>query len=115
MIPILTINGDKIPTAEDGEFKFLGMLVRLHSSNDEARLVLKESLQRMLSAIDESPLTRQQKLRLYKHKVCPRLSWPLLVEQSRGSNKICNPWLLLPSNVGLVLQSSPTHPFSLSQ
>ena len=81
MIPTLTINGDRIPAAEDGEFKFLGMPVRLHSSNDVARSALKGSLQRMLSAIDESPLTRQQKLRLYKHGVCPRLSWPLLVEE----------------------------------
>ena len=81
VIPTLTINGDRIPTSEDGEFKFLGMPVRLHSSNDEARSALKGSLQRMLSAIDESPLTRQQKLRLYKHGVCPRLSWPLLVEE----------------------------------
>ena len=81
MIPTLTINGYRIPTAENGEFKFLGMPVRLHSSNDEARSTLKRSLQRMLSAIDESPLTRQQKLHLYKHGVCPRLSWPLLVEE----------------------------------
>ena len=81
VIPTLTIKGDRIPTAEEGEFKFLGMPVRLHSSNDVARSALKGSLQRMLSAIDESPLTCQQKLRLYKHGVCPRLSWPLLVEE----------------------------------
>ena len=34
----------------------------------------------MLTAIDETPVTRQQKLRLFKHGVCPRLSWPLVVE-----------------------------------
>ena len=34
----------------------------------------------MLSAIDATPLTRHQKLRLYKHGVCPQLSWPLHVQ-----------------------------------
>ena len=77
--PSLTISGDSIPPAEDGAFKFLGMPVRVHSSNDDARSSLQGSLQRMLTVIDETPLTRQQKLRLFKHGVCPRLSWPLLV------------------------------------
>ena len=76
----LTISGDRIPPAEDGEFKFLGMPVRLHSNNSVARSSLISTLRLMLSAIDQSPLTRQQKLRLFKHGVCPRLSWPLLVE-----------------------------------
>ena len=78
--PFLTISGDSIPPAEDGVFKFLGMPVRVHSSNDDARSSLQGSLQRMLTVIAETPLTRQQKLRLFKHVVCPRLSWPLLVE-----------------------------------
>ena len=34
----------------------------------------------MLDAIDATPLTRQQKLRLFRFGVCPRLSWPLFVE-----------------------------------
>ena len=34
----------------------------------------------MLEAIDAAPLTRQQKLRLYRFGICPRLSWPLSVE-----------------------------------
>ena len=78
--PTLTINGDRIPTAEDGEFKFLGMPVRVCSSNEEARSSLQETLRKMLSATDATPLTRHQKIRLYKHGVCPRFSWPLLVE-----------------------------------
>ena len=35
----------------------------------------------MLSAIDEMPLKPQQKLRLFRLGVCPRLSWPLLIEE----------------------------------
>ena len=76
----LSISGDCIPPVEDGVFKFLGKPVRLHSNNNEARSTLLSSLRRMLSAINETPLTRQQKLRLFKQGVCPRLSWPLLVE-----------------------------------
>ena len=75
--PSLTISGDTIPAAEDDAFKFLGMPVR---NNTTARSSLQGTLQSMLNAIDETPLTRQQKLRLFKHGVCPRLSWPLLVE-----------------------------------
>ena len=78
--PTLTISGREIPPAKDGVFKFLGMPVRVHSSNDDARSSLRGSLQQMLTAIDNTPLTRQQKLRLFKYGVCPRLSWPLLVE-----------------------------------
>ena len=78
--PTLTISGSEIPPAEDGAFKFLGMPVRVYNSNDDARSSLRGSLQQMLTAIDQTPLFRQQKLRLYKHGVCPRLSWPLLVE-----------------------------------
>ena len=72
--PTLTISGSEIPPAEDGAFKFLGMPVRVYNSNDDARSSLRGSLQQMLTAIDQTPLSRQQKLRLYK------LSWPLIVE-----------------------------------
>ena len=34
----------------------------------------------MLGAIDTTPLTRQQKVRLFRYGVCPRMSWPLTVE-----------------------------------
>ena len=40
---------------------------------------LKQSLEEMLKAIDAVPVTRNQKLRLYKQGMCPRLTWPLLV------------------------------------
>ena len=34
----------------------------------------------MLEAIDNTPLTRQQKLCLFRFGACPRMSWPLLIE-----------------------------------
>ena len=76
----LCISGDRIPPVEDGGFKFLRKTIRLHKNNNDTRSNLLSSLQRMLSAIDKSPLTRQQKLCLLKQGVCPRMSWPLLVE-----------------------------------
>ena len=56
------------------------MPVRVYTANADARSSLQESLQQMLTAIDETLLARQQKLRLFKHGVFPRLSWPLLME-----------------------------------
>ena len=38
-------------------------------------------LSRMLSSIDTCPLTRKQKLLLYKPGVCPLFSWLLTIEQ----------------------------------
>ena len=35
----------------------------------------------MLSAIDDTLLTRKQKLLLYSGGVCPRLTWPLLIHE----------------------------------
>ena len=78
--PGLSIGGESIPPVKDDTFKFLGMPVRVCKNNDTAKASLQENLQRMLTLIDEAPLTRQQKLRLFKHGVCPRLSWSLLVE-----------------------------------
>ena len=80
LTPSLCINGEKIPPAEPESFKFLGMPVRVYTNNDMARSSLLDTLHRYLAAIDDTPLTRQQKLRLFKFGVCPRLSWPLLVE-----------------------------------
>ena len=79
--PHLSVGGEAIPPAEeDNSFKFLGMQVHIYKNNDTARASLQEQLKQMLSAIDGTPLTHQQKLKLFRHGVCPRLSWSLLVE-----------------------------------
>ena len=78
----LSIGGETIASAEENDsFKFLGMQVRIYKNNDTARVSLQQQLQRMLSAIDGVPLSRQQKLRLFRYGVCPRLSWSLLIEE----------------------------------
>ena len=112
--PTLSISGRVIPPAEDGAFKFLGMLVRVHSSNDDARSALRGSLLQMLTAIDKTPLTHQQKLRLFKQGDCPRLSWPLLVVPSHGWSVSCSLWQPRPSRSGRVLLVTPILPSSFS-
>ena len=69
------------PVEEDDSFKFLGMTVHIFKNNNTARSSLKDQLQKMLSAIDETPLTPLQKLRLFRLGICPKLSWPLLIEE----------------------------------
>ena len=80
--PNLTLGGEAI-SEFDGSFKCLGMSVRLHINNSTAQttLVHVDDLKRMLEAVDKAPATCQQKLRLYKQGICPRVSWPLLVEE----------------------------------
>ena len=76
----LLIGGGRVSPMEDESFKFLGMPVHVYSNNITAKTSLQEKLQRMLGLIDDAPLTRQQKLHLFKQGVCPRLTWSLLVE-----------------------------------
>ena len=78
--PGLSIGNQTIPAVEDDTFKFLGMPVRVSRNNKVARSSIKNDLTRMLNTIDTTPLTRQQKLLLFKSGVCPRLTWPLTVE-----------------------------------
>ena len=75
--PDLSIGGHTIPPAEDDTFKFLGMPVHVYRNNEAARSSIKGKLQQML---DATPLTRHQKLRLFRYGVCPRLSLPLTFE-----------------------------------
>ena len=64
--PVLSLGGEIIPEAAEDSFRFLGMLVRVHRNNNVARRALLDNLKRMLEAINSSPVTRQQKLCLYK-------------------------------------------------
>ena len=51
-----TFSGDTIPPVEDDTLKFVGMPVHVASNN---RSALQDTLQQMLAAIDETPLTPQ--------------------------------------------------------
>ena len=77
----LSIGGQTIPPVEDDDiFKFMGMPVRVYRNNEVARLSIQGNLHRMLDAVNTTPFTRQQKLRLFRYGVSPRMLWPLTVE-----------------------------------
>ena len=64
MSPVLSLGGEVIPEAAEDTFRILGMPVRVHRNNNVARRALLDNLKQMLEAINSSPVTRQQKLRL---------------------------------------------------
>ena len=78
--PQLSLHGQKIPHANQA-VKFLGMRVEVPHDQSKSKEVLVTELERMLKNIDICPLTRKQKLLLYKAGVCPRLSWLLTIEE----------------------------------
>ena len=79
--PLLQLNGLSIPFATE-PVKFLGMSVQLPTANsDNSRSTVLSRLQAMLTAVDDSLLSRRQKLLLYSAGICPRLTWPLLIQE----------------------------------
>ena len=78
--PHLTLDGVPIPFSTDA-VRFLGMEVQVPKNNGAARETILSKLQRMLMSIDETPLTRKQKLLLYSGGVCPRMTWHLLIQE----------------------------------
>ena len=78
--PGLLLDGQLVPFASQ-PVKFLGMRVEIPPNHATSKTVVVSELSCMLSSIDTCPLTRKQKLLLYKAGVCPRLSWLLTIEQ----------------------------------
>ena len=77
--PKLQLNGESIPYIGESTFVFLGSPVRIHGSNSEARNDLSQKLTTLLNKVDSTLLSRQQKLRLFRLAVCPRLTWDLSI------------------------------------
>ena len=59
----------------------LGDARQVPRNEGSAREAVLSRLEAMLTSIDETPLTRKQKLLLYSGGVCPRLTWPLLIQE----------------------------------
>ena len=78
--PHLSIDGQHIPFAL-GPVKFLGRSFQIPHNANKVKQDLSSCLQRMLERVDSCPLTRRQKLKMYRAGVCPRLSWPLMIEE----------------------------------
>ena len=73
--------GEPIPFIGGGSIKFLGMRIQVPNDVTATKEALTANLDQMLQEVDTCPLTRQQKLGLYKAGICPRLSWLLLIEE----------------------------------
>ena len=81
MDPQLTLSGQKHPFLGNNTIKFLGLPIQIPQKPSAARSDLKQALSRMLQAVDRCPVTRRQKLKLYKLGICPRLNWPLTIHE----------------------------------
>ena len=79
--PKLHLAGDTIPYAANGPVKFLGMQIHIPHDAANVKENLVNRLKQMLDRVDPCPVTRHQKLRLYKAGICPRLSWLLTIEE----------------------------------
>ena len=77
--PHLELDNALIPFTTN-PVRFLGMNIQV-PNNTNAREAILSRLQVMLEAVDGTPLTRGQKLLLYKAGVCPQLTWPLLIQE----------------------------------
>ena len=77
--PKLQLSGRVIPFIAEDTIKFLGAPIRVPLSNSHQKKFLTEKLEQLLQRVDEVPVTRKQKLLLYKAGICPRLNWDMAV------------------------------------
>ena len=77
--PALTVDGEPIPFIRNEAMKFLGKVVQVPLDTSNIKSQVLNKLSRMLERVDKTPVTRQQKLRLYRAGICPRMSWDLSV------------------------------------
>jgi len=77
--PELTLDQETIPYIGDSTFLFLGAPISIHNTRAQAKDALLKKLDSLLQKVDVCLITRQQKLKLFKACICPRLTWDLSV------------------------------------
>ena len=77
--PQLHLNGDHIPFIGTNTIRFLGGPVQVPLDTSQHRAQLAEKLDNLLQRVDSTPVTRKQKLLLFRAGVCPRLTWDLAI------------------------------------
>ena len=77
--PHLMINDQPIPFIRNESIKFLGKVIQVPLDTQAIKQHVLQKLDNMLQRVDKVPVTRQQKLKLYRAGICPRLSWDLAV------------------------------------
>ena len=77
--PSLKLQGDTIPFIGDSAFRFLGAPITIHDATADRRGALLLKLEDMLKKVNDTLLTRQQKLHLYSCGICSRLIWDMTI------------------------------------
>ena len=77
--PQLYIADQHIPFSPE-PVKFLGKIFQIPHDPSRVKESIYSELLRMLESVHSCPLTRGQKLKVYRAGVCPRLSWLLMIE-----------------------------------
>lgn len=77
--PQLILAGQTLPFMGNQTIKFLGLPIRIPHDPTMARVNPKESLDCMFKSVDQCPVTRKQKFKLFKLGICPQLNWPLTI------------------------------------
>ena len=77
--PHLILNQQEIPLIDNKTIKFLGLTIQFPCSINQAKTNVIDNLERLLKLTDSSSISRQQKLRIFKLGICPRLTWQLLI------------------------------------
>ena len=77
--PHLSIHGQEIPFAAE-PVRFLGRIFETPHDINRVKGDISSRLQSMLDSVNSCPITRDQKLKMYRAGVCPRLEWLLTID-----------------------------------
>ena len=77
--PQLHVSDQLIPFVS-GPIKFLGWVFSIPHDSARVNENISSLLLQMLDSVNSCPLTRGQKLKLYRAEICPCLSWLLTIE-----------------------------------
>ena len=78
--PQLHVSDQLIPLVS-GPLKFLGRVFSIPHDSARVKEIISSLLLQTLDSVNSCPLTRGQKLKLYRAGICPRLSWLLTIEE----------------------------------
>ena len=75
--PKLTLQGATVPFIGNNPVKFLGAFIQIPPDQQRMKDHIDGKLLSHLGKVDSAPVTRNQKLLLYKAGVCPRMLWDM--------------------------------------
>ena len=77
--PELLLDGQAIPFIGNRMIKFLGGPISIPVNRKQLKENLQEKVKLLMERVDDTAVSRKQKLLLYKAAVCPRLCWDLAI------------------------------------